>query len=292
MLTGGIGYTYSLGSASTTPQFVTNNQPFTQTNVPGYVYTANASGQAGKGGLIVPALDMWKVATNFTGRRVVVDNSKCSACHVSLGVGPDFHAGQRNDATSCNFCHNPNQSSSGWSGNQKNFVHSIHGAEKRGVQFNWHSTDTYWLTTYPAVLNRCEMCHLPGTYDFSSDAAQAALPNMLSSTVGKGVYATGSVHSPYVAESPTDYGAAFSFSALTGTATQAASTTLIVTPIASACSACHDSPAAVDHMQTNGAAFWQSRSAAAATQQGEQCLICHGPNRLAAISLVHTDKTP
>ncbi|MFL5415530.1 MAG: multiheme c-type cytochrome [Myxococcales bacterium] len=113
---------------------------------------------------------------------------------------------------------------------------------------------------------------------------------MLPSTVGAGTYAAGSVHSPYVQEG-VNYGSAFTFNALTGASTEAASTTLIVTPIAAACSACHDSPAAIDHMQTNGALFWEARSLLA-TRPLEQCLICHGPDRIAGISLVHTDKTP
>src|SRR5205807_9866536 len=112
MFTGGIGYTYSLGSA---PTFANNTQPFTETDVltpvvnghPKYQYAPNASGFGGTGGLIVPAPDVWKVATGFTGRRAIVDNSKCDTCHVTLGVGPDFHAGQRNDSSSCNFCHRP-----------------------------------------------------------------------------------------------------------------------------------------------------------------------------------------
>ena len=304
MLTGGIGYTYSLGSVQTDPtlSFNNNNLPLTQINLSAYPYTPNASGYGGKGGLIVPALDIWKVATGFKGRRAdangvpqpIVSSAKCNACHVALGVGPDFHAGQRNDPTSCNFCHKPNQTSSAWSANQKDFVHSIHGAEKRGTAFTWHETsliEGYWQVTYPAVLNKCEMCPLPGTYDFSSTATTNALPNMLPSTVGQGTYAAGGVHSPYVTEG-VSYGAGFSFNALTGASAEAANTTLIVTPIMAACSACHDSPAAVDHMQTNGGSFWESRAAAAAKQQGEQCLICHGPNRVAAISLVHSDKTP
>jgi hypothetical protein len=319
MLTGGIGYTYNLGSVQTSgaPDFINNNQPLTQIKcassapgticlietpscppapgpVCGYKYIPNASGQGGTGGLIVPAPDVAKAATNFTGRRAIVSNEKCDGCHVQLGVGPDFHAGQRNDAGTCNFCHRPNQTSSGWSANMKDFVHALHGAEKRGVNFTWHeksTTDGYWQTTYPAVLNRCEMCHLPGTYDFSTAAMTTALPNMLASTVGQGTYAAGSVHSPYVTEG-TSYGAGFSFNALTGASTEAAPTTLVISPIVAACSACHDSPAAVDHMQTNGGSFWETRSSVAAKRQGEECLICHGPNRLAAISLVHLDKTP
>jgi OmcA/MtrC family decaheme c-type cytochrome len=296
MLTGGIGYTYNLGSVQTSgaPDFINNNQPFTQINLPAYPYTPNASGQSGKGGLIVPAPDIAKVATGFTARRPIVANEKCAACHVQLGVGPDFHAGQRNDAPTCSFCHKPNLTSSGWSANTKDFVHSIHGAEKRGVKFTWHeksATQGYWQTTYPAVLNRCETCHLAGTYDFSTAAMTDALPNMLPSTVGQGTYAASPALSPYVTAGP-NYGAGFSFNSLTGASTEAASTTLVISPIVAACSACHDSPAAVDHMQTNGGSFWEPRSTALTKPQQEECLICHGPNRIAAISLVHLDKTP
>src|SRR5207248_597711 len=103
----------------------------TCSNVPASATTS----PTGAGTVTGPDLDVWKVATGYTGRRadptngqqkLVVVTEKCDACHVALGVGPDFHAGQRNDATSCNFCHRPNQTASGWSGNQKDFVHSIH----------------------------------------------------------------------------------------------------------------------------------------------------------------------
>jgi OmcA/MtrC family decaheme c-type cytochrome len=300
MLTGGIGYTYALGTPQTAPvpNFVNHNQPFTQTNLSKYAYTpndaANPGGSSGKGGLVVPAPDVSLAATGFTARRSIVDNSKCSSCHVSLGVGPDFHAGQRNDSRSCNFCHNPNQTRSGWSGNQKDFVHSIHGAEKRGVNFNWHEVspnEGYWQTTYPAVLNRCTTCHLDGTFDFSLTSTTDALPNMLFSTAGSGTY-SGTENSPYVKTDGTNYGAAFKFNALDGSSSPAAPTTLVNSPIVGACSACHDSAAAVDHMQTNGGSFWEQRSVAAVRTQGEQCLICHGPGRIAAISVVHTDATP
>ena len=63
-------------------------------------------------------------------------------------------------------------------------------------------------------------------------------------------------------------------------------------PIAAACSACHDTPVAIDHMQTNGASFYEPRSVAFSKPQKEECMICHGPNRIAAISLVHSDRTP
>lgn len=384
MLTGGIGYTYGLGTG---PLFANNTQPFTEIDLPRYAYVPNSNGTpgaaAGTGGLIVPPPDVSKVATGYTGRRAIVDNSKCNACHVSLGVGPDFHAGQRNDSPTCAWCHRPNQTSSGWSANAKDFIHSIHAAEKRLVPFNWHAesaTEGFYNVTYPAILNRCEMCHLPGTYDFSLASTTSALPNMLASTVGQGRYNTSQTTnasgyfmiSPYVTPNNTlfDYGYGYSTSNVsvtlpdgisgfqgatactpeqpclcsaanpctitvagpytinglsvtisksgsqctagspctcTSTSTcsgvvatcspgapcNAQGTTLVTTPIAAACSACHDSVSAVDHMQTNGALFWQPRSLLSnPAQPKEECLICHGPNRLAGISLVHTDKTP
>ena len=102
MLTGGIGYTYNLGTVNasdSTLNFINNNQPLTQINLPAYPYTPNDpnGGKGGKGGLIVPALDVWKVATGYTGRRadptngqqkLVVVTEKCDACHVELQLLP------------------------------------------------------------------------------------------------------------------------------------------------------------------------------------------------------------
>jgi hypothetical protein len=70
--------------------------------------------------------------------------------------------------------------------------------------------------------------------------------------------------------------------------TQAAGTTLVLSPLTGACSSCHDSSTAIDHMKQNGGYFYAPRStvlAPAAPQ--EQCLICHGPGRIAAIGAVH-----
>jgi len=299
MLSGGIGYTYALGArqspANPDLDFVNNTQPLTEIDLPAFPYTPNKKadgttpGYAGKGGLIVPPKDVWMTATGYTARRKIVDNDRCAACHVTLGVGPDFHAGQRNDATSCNWCHRPNQTSSAWSANQKDFIHAIHGAEKRSTPFTWHeasATEGFWETTYPGVLNKCEMCHLPGTYDFSAAATVSAYSNMLASTVGQGTYAAGSVHSPYVVEAQA-YGAGFAFNALTAATTVADPTTLVLSPMVAACSACHDSAIAVDHMQTNGGSFYEPRSLAFTKPQQEQCLLCHGPNRLASIADRH-----
>jgi hypothetical protein len=88
--------------------------------------------------------------------------------------------------------------------------------------------------------------------------------------------------------SSTNYGAGFSVSTLTGTATQAAGTTLVISPIMTACSSCHDSPTAIDHMKGNGGHFYEPRSTALdPAAPKEQCMMCHGPGRVAAIGAVH-----
>jgi hypothetical protein len=109
---------------------------------------------------------------------------------------------------------------------------------------------------------------------------------MLASTVGQGTYAVGSVHAPYVAEA-TSYGAGFSYNALTGAAVPADPTTLVTSPFVAACVACHDSPIAIDHMQTNGGSFYEPRSTAFSKPQQEECLLCHGPGAVASIATRH-----
>jgi hypothetical protein len=109
---------------------------------------------------------------------------------------------------------------------------------------------------------------------------------MLFSTVGQGTYAAGSVHSPFVAEG-TNYGVGSSYNALAGTFVAADPTTLVNSPIVSACVACHDSSIAIDHMQTNGGSFYEPRATAFTKPQQEECMLCHGPSGVASIATVH-----
>jgi OmcA/MtrC family decaheme c-type cytochrome len=273
MVTGGIGYAYSL-SATT--------QPFTQIDVPGFTYNADKTG-----GLIVPAPNVWKVATGYTARRTIVSNAKCNACHARLGVVPSFHVGQRNDAPTCSFCHNPNTASSGYAANASTFIHGIHGAEKRSNKYGWHAvsaTEGFWEVTYPGYLRNCEQCHLSGTYDFSdasyttTNAAGVALQNRLLFTTD--AYGT-SANSSLVPPDPTlgfstatIYGTAFSYAADTNTTVPFASTTLVTSPITAACFSCHDTALAKAHMTQNGGAIYEARATALTKQ--ETCLVCHG----------------
>lgn len=290
MLTGGLGYTYSLSSAP----------PLVQTNLPLYPWTpsGNNDGKA-QGGLSVPAPNVWKVATGYTARRQIVDNAKCNNCHGALGVTPTFHAGQRNNGPTCSFCHNPNRTSSGWSASSKYFIHGIHAGRKRVVPFTWHAAAAgpgYDEVEFPGTLNMCTTCHVPNTYDFTNATNLTGIGNAELTTVATGKYSTDPLVnstyytvSPYVvADNQTDYGAGFAYNAATNVTTQAAGTTLVITPITAACSACHDTPTAIDHMKGNGGQFYSQRQTVLAPNAPqEQCLICHGPGRVAAIGEVH-----
>ena len=132
-------------------------------------------------------------------------------------------------------------------------------------------------------------------YDFSGSAYSDTLMNsMLYSTVATRPGTTAATYpflpaatpnsslSPYVDQTGTvDYGDGFS----TTGPTDAAGTTLVISPIATACFACHDSAVDKSHMEQNGASIYLDR--ATALTRTEQCLVCHGPGRIAAIATVH-----
>ena len=266
MVTGGIGYSYGSG----TP-------PLVQTGLAAYPYTV----ATGVGGLAVPAPNVYKVATGYFGRRIIVDTNKCNTCHDGLGVNPTFHVGQRNDGPTCSFCHNPGRASQGWTVNASTFVHAIHAAAKRTVPFGWDSVAAtadepetgFFNITYPGrgMLKNCEMCHVAGGYDFSgsmytaNSGAQDVSNMLLSTTISSILSSTSTAtisYSPYV-QVDFDYGAA------------GASTNLVNSPISAACFACHDSATASSHMKLNGGTIYDTR--ANAMLKTETCLICHGP---------------
>ncbi|HET8541111.1 MAG TPA: OmcA/MtrC family decaheme c-type cytochrome [Anaeromyxobacter sp.] len=195
MLTGGIGYSYNVSSAL----------PLTQTDLGAYPVPdgsglVNPGATNPTGGLIVIAPNAQKVATGFTGRRAIVEDARCNACHQELGTFTEdaFHAGQRNDGTTCSWCHRPNQTSSGWSADSTAFVHAIHAGAKRTEPYTWHAlstTESFANIHYPGVLARCQQCHVPGSYDFSNAASADAaglgadeLDKRLFRTAGVGKY--------------------------------------------------------------------------------------------------------
>ena len=295
MLTGGVGYTYGLQTT----------MPLTQTNLAGYPTAAAAAagittvGMPNKtGGLIVIAPDVQKVATGYTGRRAIVEDARCNKCHIELGAftAEAFHAGQRNDGTTCSWCHTANRASQGWSVDSTSFIHAIHAAGKRGKPFTYDATagsgstatNGFFKVGYPGILSNCEQCHAAGTYDFSASASASALPNRLYRTVATGTFASTSTtkyqFSPYVTQDLA-YGSGFSYNVNTKATTAAAATTLVNSPIATACFSCHDSDLAKTHMTQNGGAIYEARTTALA--KVETCTLCHLAGKTADIKAVH-----
>ena len=291
MLTGGIGYSYGLKAT----------MPLTQTNLANYPVTpATGSGLTASmpnktGGLIVITPNVQKVATGYTGRRPIVEDARCNKCHQELGTFTTdaFHGGQRNDGTTCAWCHTPNQNTSGWSGDSTSYIHAIHAGAARTVPFTWHATsatENFSDVKYPGVLKDCETCHLPGTIDFSATASASAIANRQYRTVATGTLASASTsaftYSPYITQD-FNYGSGFSFSAATGVTTEAAATTLVNSPIATQCFACHDSTVERAHMEITGSAsIYSPRSVALG--KVETCMVCHGPGHIADIKVMHS----
>ena len=70
-----------------------------------------------------------------------------------------------------------------------------------------------------------------------------------------------------------------------GGTVQADPVTLVNSPIATACFACHDGDVESAHMQLNGGSLYEPRSTALA--KPESCMICHGPGKIADIKVMH-----
>jgi len=127
----------------------------------------------------------------------------------------------------------------------------------------------------------------------SAPASASALPNRQYVTVATGKFNGSSSDklavyqlSPYVTKNNVfDYGVGFSFNAATGATTQAAATTAVISPITASCFACHDSTTATDHMKHEGGSIYEARGTA--LTKAENCMACHGPDRLASIRAAH-----
>ena len=278
MVTAGLGYNYN---------------GFVQLNLPAF-----------PGGLrLREPQAVTKLATGFTARRSIVSNAKCNACHGQLGVNPTFHGGARNDGASCAVCHNYSNSNAtghtganyfyggGWSISAKDMVHAIHGSHMRTNPFNYEASaanpDGFKEVTYPAILNNCEACHVPGSYDFSATASKNALPNLLWSTAAKADMTipagyTGDIIglSKWMESYVLPKGTPANF---TGRANN-----LVISPISASCFGCHDSAPAVAHMRQNGGVIYSAFGANATTGANpETCMTCHGTGKTADIKTVH-----
>ena len=246
--------------------------------ITGAIYGGLAVGSDGQTGLYIPAYFVQKLATGVSGntaRRTVVSNDKCNACHDVLGTNPNFHWGARNDATACAICHNPGRANNGWSVGASSFVHALHAASIRAVPFTWHYEEGVFEPDkigYPGNIGNCSACHLDNTINFGASASAAAVPNMLLNTTASGDVVDNDSKSPWAEVG--NYGA------------RGDDANLVNSPIASACTSCHDTGLAISHIRANGGSFYATRSEAAA-KQPESCLLCHGAGKIADIKVMH-----
>jgi OmcA/MtrC family decaheme c-type cytochrome len=249
-------------------------------------------------------------AAGSTARRTVVDGDKCNSCHGQLGVGPSFHAGARNDGQACALCHDPVRTTGhvgatysfggGWSVSAKNMVHSIHASKMRAEDFTYEATAAnptgFAEVTYPGILNRCEQCHVAGSYDFSAAASAAALPNLVWTTEASGNMLNDSTTNPTGIAS---IGLSPWVTRLGLGQVDYRTDNLVSSPVSSSCFGCHDTALAVSHMQLNGGTLYKPVSTVSNSATGsrtisgfsftkvETCMVCHASGKVADIKAVH-----
>ncbi len=254
-------------------------------------------------GVNIPGLASMVTAKGYTPRRVIITTANCNKCHEQLGdqtlapltptstAGYNIHDGAYDTPTlMCAMCHTPDLTgSNGWSASFRVWYHALHADTIRTVAFEGNTE--FPAIAYPGVLSNCEQCHLPGTYDFSaSQYTPSLIANFLMITDVTGTPAASALNAPYfVANGVNNYG--ITAAVTNGTATDGAAN-LVSSPITATCTACHDASDAIDHMVENGGAFYVPRSTAftntlSTVNQGESCLVCHGPGAIESIQSAH-----
>ncbi len=156
------------------------------------------------------------------------------------------------------------------SNNLKDMIHGIHASAARSDPFQFvrvRSGKSYYFNfaevTFPGILQNCETCHKPGTYTSVPE-------NVLVSTV----------------RIPATSGTDTTADIKTARNTVPNATDLVTTPVAGACSYCHDSPLAIGHMEQNGGYVNTDRTTVVGNAF-ETCEVCHGTGSMADVAIVH-----
>lgn len=247
-------------------------------------------------------------ATNDAVRRSVVDNTKCGGCHEwfeghggnrvydtaicvqchipnlsSSGRGADpANVGATDAAAMTADGYDPTDPFAvpKWPEAAQNFKDLIHRTHASGVRDNEFrfvrdrgTSGVFYYNFshihFPGIINMCETCHKPGTYD-------ATLPS--------GVLASVEI---------TGGDGLATRAAVTGArATVPNLTDVVTSPFVATCVGCHDSALAVSHMGQNGATntLLVDRATYSANVQNETCILCHGAGRVADTAVVHIVK--
>ena len=112
---------------------------------------------------------------------------------------------------------------------------------------------------FPGILQDCDTCHLPGTYELEDVWEYPTTNGILSTTI-----------STLVNTDPAD--------------------DLNISPTAAVCSSCHDSLLAQSHMLIPGGALFGETQGDIDSLAGitpETCALCHGPGRSSDVEVVH-----
>ena len=232
-------------------------------------------------------------------RRQVVDNAKCNQCHEQVS----FHGGSRNgEALVCVMCHNPNNTDVNdrptdvgggldaaatldnkreESVDFKRMIHGIHagaqinydgseahGFREQGLVIGGTSSHDYSNMRFPGILQDCETCHLPGTYELEGDWERPTQNGILASTTDS---------------APTSSDAASLALQILDPAID-----LNISPTAAVCSSCHDSDIARAHMILPGGAVFDQTQGVITSTVVETCAICHGPGLFADAEAAHS----
>ncbi len=200
-------------------------------------------------------------------RRAVVSSEKCNACHYDLAL----HGGQRkNPGQYCATCHNTTLINSGRSPRPegediyvnttdfKRMIHKIHAGEELSQPYalgGFGGAIDFGHLRYPATLSNCAMCHVNDSHQLPVPAG--VLPSV--EEVRTCLEAPGADGNDSCE-----------------TSMWVVTSTIVLPPETSACTSCHDSPAAAAH------------AAIMTTPDGrESCATCHGSGAGYDVDVVH-----
>ena len=238
--------------------------------------------------------------------QVVSFDKGCERCH-SHNDGLAMHGANRVDNLEvCVICHNPNDTDVGMRPTDPDGISNgvntaaVDGLEQQAIDFPRHihaihasmespqgpafraepwivygyfnSVNNFGDLRFPGILSDCSQCHTATGYQLPLPSGEMGTTVDTLATVGKS--------SPYGAQL---------FYGPTGATTVPADQAVFkrITPTAAACSACHDSSLAVEHMKQNGAMFDAVQSLIGPDDATETCAVCHGPGRVEDVSKVH-----
>jgi OmcA/MtrC family decaheme c-type cytochrome len=219
----------------------------------------------------------FQVTPGAIARRQVVVFSKCQGCHDGGQHGDvivprlSLHGGNRTEELAvCVVCHNPNQTDAAYraSGAEesvdfKRLVHGIYAGGFRKtplviIGFRG-SVNDFSHVRFPAKLRDCVKCHIDANGQGTFELRQVS---KLGSTITS----------------------SFLLNPIPGSVDVNPANDLKISPIAAACSACHDSKEVKEHMKARGAWFGVVQSV---LEGKEQCAKCHGPGQYKDVRRVH-----